>query len=36
MTEFKPKEEQATSQQEYTYDGKKKRKRFNEDYVEEA
>lgn len=22
--------------QEYTYDGKKKRKRFNEDYVEEA
>ena len=35
MTEFKPKEEQPPSQ-EYTYDGKKKRKRFNEDYVEEA
>jgi hypothetical protein len=35
MTEFKPKEEQPPSQA-YTYDGKKKRKRFNEDYVEEA
>ena len=28
--------EQKEPVQEYTYDGKKKRKRFNEDYVEEA